>query len=138
VNDPEARTNDRGSACFPIPWNLFLADLMMMPDKDNVFLAAVRISLLAQADELLLFSISARGVQAKLDTLEQWCAWNLNMIKTIMLIIGKIALPLPVFMLGATTFKIKLEEKYVGVTFRADTRSHGTNGEVLRTSNNGD
>jgi hypothetical protein len=49
---------------------LFLADLVMMPDRDDVFLAAIRISLLAQADDILLFSISARGPQAKLVTLE--------------------------------------------------------------------
>ncbi|KAJ6497212.1 hypothetical protein C8R47DRAFT_972415 [Mycena vitilis] len=95
-----------------------------MPDKDDVFLASVRVSLLAQADDLLIFSISSRGLQAKLVTLEQWCSRNfilINMVKTIILIFGKVAVPLPVFMLGKTTLKIKLEEKYVGVTFRTDT-----------------
>jgi hypothetical protein len=34
-----------GDPASPILWNRFLADLKMMPDKDDVFLAAVRISL---------------------------------------------------------------------------------------------
>jgi hypothetical protein len=46
-----------GDPASPILWNLFLADLVMMPDRNDVFLAAVRISLLAQADDILLFSL---------------------------------------------------------------------------------
>jgi hypothetical protein len=57
-----------GNPASPILWNLFLADLKMMPDKDDIFLAAVRISLLAQADDMLLVSLSARGLQGKLNT----------------------------------------------------------------------
>jgi hypothetical protein len=86
-----------GDPASPILWNLFLADLVMMPDRNDVFLAAVRISLLAQADDILLFSLSARGLQAKLNTLERWCSRNfilINMIKTIIPINGKVPLPL--------------------------------------------
>ncbi|KAJ7831570.1 hypothetical protein B0H13DRAFT_2431497 [Mycena leptocephala] len=60
----------------PILWNLFLANLVMMLDKDDIFLAAVRISLLAQADNILLLFILPSGLQVKLDTLEKWCARN--------------------------------------------------------------
>jgi hypothetical protein len=63
-----------GDPAFSILWNLFLADLKMMPDKDDIFPTAVRISLLAQADDMLLSSLSARGLQGKLNTLQQWCA----------------------------------------------------------------
>jgi hypothetical protein len=59
-----------GDPASPILWNLFLADLVIMPDKDDIFLAAARISLLAQADGILLLSISACVLQVKLDTLE--------------------------------------------------------------------
>jgi hypothetical protein len=96
-----------------------------MPDKDDVFLV-VRISLLAQGNNILIISVSARGLQAKLVTLENWCACNfilINMIKTIIPIFGKVAQPLPVFMLGARTLEIKMEEKYDGVTFSTDTRN---------------
>jgi hypothetical protein len=113
-----------GDPASPILWNLFLADLVMMPDKDDIYIfAAARISLLAEADNILLLSISARGLRLKLDTLEKWCARNFILIKTIILIFGKIALPLPVFTLGTTTPKIKPEEKYVGVTFTMDLRN---------------
>ncbi|KAJ7123418.1 hypothetical protein C8R44DRAFT_875615 [Mycena epipterygia] len=98
----------------------------MMLDMDDVFLAAVRISLLAQADDILLLSLSARGLQIKLASLENWCARNfilINLIKTIILIWGKVLLPLPLFMLGTTLLKVKTEEKYVGVNFRTDTQN---------------
>ncbi|KAJ6481555.1 hypothetical protein C8R47DRAFT_1049836 [Mycena vitilis] len=102
----------------------------MLPDMDDVFLAAVRVSLLAQADDMLLVSLSARGLGSKLSTLESWCARNfilINKIKTVILIFkfGRSPLPIPhpVFMLGANQLKIVLEEKYVGVTFRTDTQN---------------
>jgi hypothetical protein len=39
---------------------------------DDVFLAGVRISLMAQADDLLIISLSPRGMRARLSTLEKW------------------------------------------------------------------
>jgi hypothetical protein len=110
-----------GDPASHILWSLFLADLVMMPDRDDVFLAGIRISLLAQADDILLFSISTRGLQAKLVTLKNWCARNfilINMVKTIILIFGKIPQPISEFTLGSTTL-----EKYVGVTFRTDAQN---------------
>lgn len=89
-----------GDPASPILWNLFLSDLSMMPDMDDVFLAGVRISLLAQADDLLIVSLSPRGLRMKLSTLETWCAKNfilVNLIKTIILIFGSARLPLPLF-----------------------------------------
>lgn len=77
----------------------------MMPDFDDVpvFLAGIRISLLAQADDLLIVSMSARGLRLKLPTLERWCASNfilVNTIKTIILIYDAVLNPLPTFQLG--------------------------------------
>jgi hypothetical protein len=63
----------------------------MLPDFEDVFLAGIRISLLAQADDLLIFSLSVRGLQVKLARLEQWCSQNfilVNLVKTIILIFG--------------------------------------------------
>ena len=106
-----------GDPASPILWNLFLADLKMMPDMDDVFLAAVRISLLAQADDMLLVSLSARGLRTKLLTLEKWCACNfilINLIKTIVLIFefGRTQLLRShlVFMLGNTQLRIEIQE----------------------------
>ncbi|KAJ7790714.1 hypothetical protein B0H14DRAFT_3501377 [Mycena olivaceomarginata] len=58
----------------------------------------IRISLLAQADDLLIVSMSARGLRLKLSTLERWCASNfilVNTIKTIILIYDAVLNPLP-------------------------------------------
>ncbi|KAJ7262647.1 hypothetical protein B0H12DRAFT_1269863 [Mycena haematopus] len=81
---------------------------------------------MAQADDVLLISLSARGLRAKLKTLQEWCAINLiliNMLKTVILIFGTTSTPPPVFMLGATMLKIVTEEKYVGVNFHTDTQN---------------
>lgn len=117
-----------GDPASPMLWNLFLSDLSMMPvwTFDNVFLAGIRISLLAQADDLLIVSLSPRGLRVKLATLERWCAKNfilVNMIKTIILIFGSSLSPLTTFYLGATQFTVKMEEKYVGVILRTDTQN---------------
>ncbi|KAJ7066872.1 hypothetical protein B0H15DRAFT_971598 [Mycena belliarum] len=108
-----------GDPASPILWNIFLSDLILMPDFEDVFLAGIRVSLLAQADDLLIISLS-------LTTLELWCASNfimVNLIKTIILIFGRLVLPLPTFHLGNTALAIKTEEKYVGVNFRTDTKN---------------
>jgi hypothetical protein len=115
-----------GDPASPILWNLFLSDLSMLPDFEDVFLAGIRISILAQADDLILASLSARGLRIKLSSLEIWCNKNfilINMIKTIILIFGRMILPLPLFHLGTNQLKIKTEEKYVGVNFRTDTQN---------------
>ncbi|KAJ7246142.1 hypothetical protein B0H12DRAFT_1306477 [Mycena haematopus] len=81
---------------------------------------------MAQADDVLLISLSARGLRAKLKTLQEWCAINfilINMLKTVILIFGTTSTPPPVFMLGATMLRIVTEEKYVGVNFRTDTQN---------------
>ena len=115
-----------GDPASPILWNLFLSDLMLLPDNGDVFLDMVRISLLAQADDLVIASLSARGLQVKLTTLEQWCMTNfilVNLVKTIILIFGSVLRPLPAFRLGNVTLAIKSDEKYVGVHFRTDTQN---------------
>jgi hypothetical protein len=115
-----------GDPASPILWNLFLADLSMLPDFEDSFLAGVRISLLAQADDLLIVSLSVRGLQVKLGSLEQWCAKNfilVNLIKTIVLIFGAVPIPLPRFFLGSKQLEVKADEKYVGVNWSTDTRN---------------
>jgi hypothetical protein len=43
----------------------------MMPDFGDLFLAGIRISLLAQTDDLLIFSLSPQGLNQKLATLAE-------------------------------------------------------------------
>jgi hypothetical protein len=75
-----------GDPASPVLWNLFMADLVMLPDPDDVHLDNIRIAIMAQADDILLMSLTARGLRAKLNTLKQWCAVNfilINMLKTV-------------------------------------------------------
>jgi hypothetical protein len=51
-----------GDPSSPVLWNLFMADLVMLNDTDDPILSGLRISLLAQADDILLISISDRAV----------------------------------------------------------------------------
>ncbi|KAJ7213545.1 hypothetical protein GGX14DRAFT_360820 [Mycena pura] len=77
-------------------------------------------------DDLLIVSLSARGLHVKLATLRTWCSNNfilVNLVKTIILIYGKIVSPLPIFRLGTTRISVKTEEKYVGVILRTDTQN---------------
>ncbi|KAJ7081804.1 hypothetical protein B0H15DRAFT_994332 [Mycena belliarum] len=81
---------------------------------------------MAQADDVLLVSLSARGLRAKLQSLQEWCAVNfilINMLKTVILIFGRLLEPSPVFKLGNETLKIVNAEKYVGVNLRTDTQN---------------
>jgi hypothetical protein len=97
-----------------------MADLIMLEDMDDPILSGIRIAILAQADNILLISLSARGLQRRLNTLNTWCSRNfiaVNMIKTIIMIFA----PTPsnlVFNLGETTLTVKTRENYVGMHFR--------------------
>jgi hypothetical protein len=53
-----------------------MADLVMLSDTDDVVMGNVRMAMMAQADDVLLISLSARGLRAKLKTLQEWCALN--------------------------------------------------------------
>jgi hypothetical protein len=133
-----------GDSASPILWNLFLADLSLLPDYEDLFLAGVRISLLAQADDLLIVSLSVRGLQVKLGSLEQWCARNfilVNLIKTVILIFGSVPLPLPTFFLGSKQLEVVTEEKYVAHGHTQSSvpalYSQGTHRALLWTPNHG-
>ncbi|KAJ7652699.1 hypothetical protein DFH06DRAFT_1093769 [Mycena polygramma] len=98
----------------------------MDPDSDDPILCEVRIAIMAQADDILLVSFSAAGLQRKLNTLYVWCSKNfivINMIKTVIMIFGPVPQPLPPFHLGSTTLNLTTHEKYVGVHIRTDTRN---------------
>ncbi|THG93155.1 hypothetical protein EW026_g8005 [Hermanssonia centrifuga] len=53
----------------PILWNLYLADFRLPPDSSDIMLGGEAISHLEQADDIVLFSTTAEGLQQKLDQL---------------------------------------------------------------------
>ncbi|KAJ7573514.1 hypothetical protein C8J56DRAFT_708540, partial [Mycena floridula] len=105
----------------PLLWNIFMGDLQMPPDLDDLKFGAIVIAIMAQADDLLLASLSDRGMQRKLDTLTRWCAINfidINLVKSVILILGRLVFPYPRLVLAGSTLEVKSEEIYVGVTIR--------------------
>jgi hypothetical protein len=93
-----------------------MADLAISQDLDDPIVSAVGVAIMAQADDILLVSLLAAGLQRKLNELAVWCSRNfivINLIRTIILIFG----PVP---RGANVLNVTKHEKYVGVYFRSD------------------
>jgi hypothetical protein len=66
--------------------NLFMANLVMFPDPDDAILSEIRIAIMAQADDILLISLSAAGPQRNLNALAVWCSKNfivINLVKRV-------------------------------------------------------
>ncbi|KAF5374013.1 hypothetical protein D9615_009920 [Tricholomella constricta] len=115
-----------GDPASPVLWNLYMSDLTMPPDIDDVLLADIPISLMAHADDILIISRTANGLARKLMILEKWCSRNfivINLIKTVILLFGNIRPPNPVFHLGGTQLSIKATEKYVEISLSTDTNN---------------
>ncbi|KAF5378897.1 hypothetical protein D9615_006858 [Tricholomella constricta] len=115
-----------GDPASPVLWNLYMADLTMPPDIDDVHLAGNRISMMAQADDILIISRTADGLKRKLMVLETWCGRNfiiINLIKTVILIFGTLRPPIPIFRLAGALLSIKPMEKYVGILISTDTNN---------------
>ena len=77
-----------GDPASPVPWNLFMADLDLFDKPDDPILSNVRIAILAQADDILLISLSAAGLQRQLNAPGTWYSKNfimVNKIKTIVM-----------------------------------------------------
>jgi hypothetical protein len=55
-----------GNPASPILWILLMANLIILPDLDDVGVENVQMAMMVQADDILLVSLSARGLHAKL------------------------------------------------------------------------
>ncbi|PBK79388.1 hypothetical protein ARMGADRAFT_1056323 [Armillaria gallica] len=99
----------------------------MPTHKDDVVLAGRKLSILAQADDILLLSHLPPGFQLKLDAMASWGGVNfilVNRIKTVAMVYGApVPSPLPSFAVGSNILGVSEKEKYVGVVFSTDTRS---------------
>ncbi len=112
-----------GDPASPTLWNLYMSSLKMPPDMDDVVLGGLAMDMLAQADDILLLSLSARGLQRKLDALSVWCSTHfivVNRLKTVVMVYGlSPSAVIPEFTVGAVAITLSTSEKYVGVTFQA-------------------
>ncbi|KAF5339991.1 hypothetical protein D9611_012378 [Ephemerocybe angulata] len=98
-----------GDTCSPILWNLYMADLLIGNDANDIILGDVPITNLEQADDLIILSTTPAGLQSKLDSLSRWCATNfliLNAIKSVIMIFGSKPRNLPDFKFGAASLTI--------------------------------
>ncbi|GLB40535.1 hypothetical protein LshimejAT787_0804060 [Lyophyllum shimeji] len=115
-----------GDTCSPILWNLYLADFILHPDKDDIQLAGEIITQLDQADDIILLACTPDGAQRKLDALQLWCRRNfmiLNVIKSLIMIFGPLPVILPRFWFGDKELKVSTQETYVGITLRSTARN---------------
>jgi hypothetical protein len=101
-----------GDPASPVLWNLFMADLIILEDMDDSILSGIRIAILAQDDDILLISLSAAGLQRRLNAFTTRCTLNfivVNMIKTVIIIFDPAPANL-VFKPGETTRAVKIQE----------------------------
>lgn len=109
-----------GDPASPTLWNLFLADFKLFPDDGDLALNGVIISHLEHADDMVIISTSAQGLQNHFDTLFRYCSLNflvINAGKSWVMIFGRLPRNPPAFFIGGVFVRYTAEFTYVGVTF---------------------
>lgn len=111
-----------GDSASPDLWDTFLADFCPPVDEDDVVLGDASVGNLEQADDMVLFSLSPRGLQRKLNYTWHYAAINfllVNISKTMAMVCGPIPreLSATTFHLNGVPVKFSSEYTYVGVTF---------------------
>jgi hypothetical protein len=82
-----------GDSASPDLWTFFLEDFRPPSDEDDIILGGTAIRNLEQADDMVLFSLSAAGLQKKLDYVWHYGSVNfllVNIVKTLAMIFGPI------------------------------------------------
>lgn len=110
-----------GDPASPTLWNLYMSDFQLPSDIDDVFLDGINASNLEHADDILLMSYSARGLQIKMDAVYAWCNLNfllINAVKSMIAIFEKLPIIIPSFWFGDARVTVTEKVTYVGVTFQ--------------------
>ncbi|KAF7342021.1 RNA-directed DNA polymerase from mobile element jockey [Mycena venus] len=116
-----------GDTASPILWNIYFADLadVFDPDPDDICLNGRPVSHLEQADDVVLFSTTAAGLQRKIDRFFGWCKANFMVIsatKTEWMLFGELPPNIPIMTVGETVIKLVKSYKFVGVLFTSTDR----------------
>lgn len=112
-----------GDTASPDFWLLFFSDFDLPEDCDDISLDGTIISHLEQADDLLLISLSAAGLQRKMNLFYLWCQVNfmiINAMKSYACLFGAVPSTLPVFTFGDNVVDIVKILVYIGMTFQTD------------------
>ncbi len=115
----------QGCVLSPILFNIFISDLPAIFDAscDPVELHDITLSCLLFADDLVIVSKTATGLQTSLNKLEKYCSkWNLyvNIAKTNVVIFnksGKLLNKKHQFFYGNQLIEISRSYKYLGIIF---------------------
>ena len=114
-----------GDSSSPGLWNIYFSDFSLPPHPDDVVIGNHPMSHVEQADDIVLFSNSAEGLQAKLDALFDWCRRNsmtISQDKTKIWIAGTLPSTLPSFTVGGHLLSCVTKHKYVGITLSSTDR----------------
>lgn len=89
-------------------------------------LMGVVISHLEHADDMVIMSRSATGLQTHLNMLSRWCSTNflvVNALKSWLMVFGVLPRVVPLLTLGSRVIRYTAEHTYVGLTFRSSHRN---------------
>ncbi|KAF5331288.1 hypothetical protein D9758_018493 [Tetrapyrgos nigripes] len=128
-----------GDPASPLLWNLYLSTFQLSPHPDNITLAGTTISHLEHANDMVIISRSAAGLQHHLNELADWCYNNfltLSPSKSEVIIFGDshqtvgqlrksdpityiCGIPPPPYTFTVNSEPLKLTDsfKYIGITF---------------------
>ena len=115
-----------GDSASPDLWTVFLADFRPPSDEADIILGGTAIGNLEQADDMVLFSSTAIGLQKKLNYMWHYGSVNfllVNIIKTLAMIFGPIPKNVCSFHFDGIPIKFTDEYTYVGITFVSNFRN---------------
>ncbi|EAU88018.2 hypothetical protein CC1G_12170 [Coprinopsis cinerea okayama7 len=86
-------------------------------DDDDVVLGTTPVTNLEQADDILLLSTTARGLQRKMSGLFRWCGRNfmiINSVKSEVMVFGTRSTDMPQFRFGDEVVSVVDAQSYIG------------------------